>query len=58
MLVPPENRDPANLRAMRQGCHPHDDREHRARTLAETRHAKPGASGRLEFEPYWPRSRT
>lgn len=58
MVIPPGNRDPADLRAMRQGRHPHNHRDHHARTRAETRHAKLEASARLEFEPYRPRSHT
>lgn len=33
----PENCDPANLKAMCQGCHLHYDREHHAATRRETR---------------------
>jgi hypothetical protein len=33
----PENVDPANLRAMCNGCHLHYDREHHAQTAARTR---------------------
>jgi hypothetical protein len=33
----PEHCDPANLRAMCQGCHLHHDREHHAQTRAATR---------------------
>jgi hypothetical protein len=33
----PENCDPANLRAMCQGCHLHYDREHHAETAYRTR---------------------
>lgn len=33
----PENCDPANLRALCQGCHLHYDREHHAETRALTR---------------------
>lgn len=36
----PEHCDPANLRAMCQGCHLHYDREHHAATAAATREAK------------------
>lgn len=36
----PENCDPANLRAMCQGCHLHYDREHHAETRASTRAAE------------------
>lgn len=32
----PENCDPANLRAMCQGCHLHYDRDHHAQTRAAT----------------------
>lgn len=35
----PENCDPANLKAMCQGCHLHYDREHHARTRAATKRA-------------------
>ncbi|WP_028477932.1 hypothetical protein [Nocardia sp. CNY236] len=35
----PENCDPANLRAMCQGCHLHYDREHHAETRARRKHA-------------------
>jgi len=35
----PENCDPDNLRAMRQGCHLHYDREHHAETRKATRAA-------------------
>lgn len=33
----PEHCDPANLRAMCQGCHLHYDRDHHAQTAARTR---------------------
>lgn len=33
----PENCNPANLRAMCQGCHLHYDKEHHAQTAAHTR---------------------
>ena len=33
----PENCDPANLRAMCQGCHLHYDRDHHAQTRKATR---------------------
>lgn len=33
----PENCDPANLRAMCQGCHLHYDRDHHRETAARTR---------------------
>jgi len=33
----PENCDPANLKAMCQGCHLHYDRDHHAKTRAKTR---------------------
>jgi 5-methylcytosine-specific restriction endonuclease McrA len=40
----PENNDPANLRALCQGCHLHYDREHHAQTRARTlREAREGA---------------
>ena len=39
----PENCDPANLRAMCQGCHLHYDREHHAQTAARTRAAAAAA---------------
>jgi hypothetical protein len=35
----PENCDPANLRAMCQGCHLHYDRDHHAETRAATKAA-------------------
>lgn len=35
----PENCDPANLKAMCQGCHLHYDREHHAETAERTRRA-------------------
>lgn len=41
----PENCDPANLRAMCQGCHLHYDREHHAATRAATRAADRAAAG-------------
>ena len=36
----PENCDPANLRAMCQGCHLHYDRDHHAETRKATRAAE------------------
>jgi hypothetical protein len=36
----PENCDPANLRAMCQGCHLHYDRDHHRQTAARTREAR------------------
>lgn len=36
----PENCDPANLKAMCQGCHLHYDREHHAETRKATRAAE------------------
>jgi hypothetical protein len=36
----PENCDPANLRAMCQGCHLHYDREHHARTRHANQHRR------------------
>lgn len=35
----PENCDPANLKAMCQGCHLHYDKEHHAQTAYRTRRA-------------------
>lgn len=43
----PENCDPANLRAMCQGCHLHYDRDHHAETRARTRAAEMEAAGQL-----------
>ncbi|MFJ9234118.1 hypothetical protein ACIRJ3_03925 [Streptomyces anulatus] len=45
----PENCDPANLRAMCQGCHLHYDREHHRQTAAATRRAAREAAGQLAF---------
>ena len=39
----PENCDPANLKAMCQGCHLHYDRDHHAATRAATRRAAAAA---------------
>lgn len=36
----PENCDPANLKAMCQGCHLHYDREHHAQTRAAAKRAE------------------
>lgn len=41
----PENCDPANLKAMCQGCHLHYDRDHHAETARATREAAALASG-------------
>ncbi|MFD4738688.1 hypothetical protein ACFWNQ_15145 [Streptomyces virginiae] len=46
----PENCDPANLRAMCQGCHLHYDRQHHAQTRAATRRAAAEAAGQLTLE--------
>lgn len=46
----PENCDPANLRAMCQGCHLHYDREHHRQTAAATRRAAIAAAGQLTLE--------
>ncbi|MFE6080014.1 hypothetical protein [Streptomyces virginiae] len=46
----PENCDPANLRAMCQGCHLHYDRQHHAQTRAQTRRAAAEAAGQLALE--------
>jgi len=45
----PENCDPANLRAMCQGCHLHYDRDHHRETAARTRAAVIAAAGQLAF---------
>jgi hypothetical protein len=45
----PENCDPANLRAMCQGCHLHYDREHHAETRALTRDREREAAGQGEL---------
>jgi hypothetical protein len=47
----PENCDPANLRAMCQGCHLHYDKEHHRETAAATRRAAAGAAGQLALLP-------
>ncbi|MFW3477218.1 hypothetical protein ACN24M_24540 [Streptomyces microflavus] len=41
----PENCDPANLRAMCQGCHLHYDKDHHRQTAAATRRAAIEAAG-------------
>lgn len=41
----PEDCDPANLRAMCQGCHLHYDRDHHRETAAATREAARAAAG-------------
>lgn len=46
----PEHNDMANLRAMCQGCHLHYDREHHARTRAETWRKARAAAGQLTLE--------
>ncbi|MFM9629412.1 hypothetical protein ACKI10_17515 [Streptomyces galilaeus] len=46
----PENCDPANLRAMCQGCHLHYDRDHHRETAAATRRAAIEASGQLAID--------
>ncbi|WP_424891830.1 hypothetical protein [Streptomyces sp. XH2] len=43
----PENCDPANLRAMCNGCHLHYDRDHHRQTAASTRRAAFEAAGQL-----------
>lgn len=43
----PENCDPANLRAMCQGCHLHYDRDHHRETAATTRRTAVEAAGQL-----------
>lgn len=43
----PENCDPANLRAMCQGCHLHYDRDHHAETRSTTRTLSRAAAGEL-----------
>jgi 5-methylcytosine-specific restriction endonuclease McrA len=43
----PENVDPANLKALCQGCHLFYDREHHAQTAARTRAADRAAAGQL-----------
>lgn len=45
----PEHCDPANLRAMCQGCHLHLDRDHHRETAARTRAAVLAAAGQLAF---------
>jgi hypothetical protein len=45
----PENCDPANLRAMCQGCHLHYDRDHHRETAAATRRAALAAAGQAEL---------
>lgn len=45
----PENCDPANLRAMCQGCHLHYDRDHHRQTRAETRRRAAENAGQLGF---------
>jgi hypothetical protein len=46
----PENCDPANLRAMCQGCHLHYDRDHHRHTAAATRRAAIEAAGQLTID--------
>ncbi|MFD7590663.1 hypothetical protein ACFV84_35095 [Kitasatospora sp. NPDC059811] len=45
----PEHCDPANLRAMCQGCHLHYDRDHHRETAAATRRAAREEAGQLTF---------
>jgi hypothetical protein len=45
----PENCNPANLRAMCQGCHLHYDRDHHAETRAKTQAAALAKSGQLDI---------
>ncbi|WP_329126162.1 hypothetical protein [Streptomyces sp. NBC_01353] len=46
----PENCDPANLRAMCQGCHLHYDKGHHRETAAATRRAAREADGQLALD--------
>lgn len=46
----PEHCDPANLRAMCQGCHLHLDRDHHRETAARTRAAALAAVGQLALD--------
>lgn len=46
----PEHCDPANLRAMCQGCHLHYDRDHHAQTRAATRAAEVDSTHEPLFE--------
>ncbi|MFE5090626.1 hypothetical protein ACFRCI_09520 [Streptomyces sp. NPDC056638] len=46
----PENCDPANLRAMCQGCHLHYDRDHHRESAAATRRAVIEAAGQLALD--------
>jgi 5-methylcytosine-specific restriction endonuclease McrA len=46
----PEDNRSENLRAMCQGCHLHYDREHHARTRAETARAAREAAGQTTIE--------
>ncbi|MCX5522241.1 hypothetical protein OG342_05080 [Streptomyces bobili] len=46
----PENCDPANLRAMCQGCHLHYDRDHHRETAAATRRAAIENAGQLAID--------
>jgi hypothetical protein len=50
----PEHCDPANLRAMCQGCHLHYDRDHHKHTAARTRRAAHAAAGQLALLPAEP----
>jgi 5-methylcytosine-specific restriction endonuclease McrA len=45
----PEHNDPANLRAMCQGCHLHYDREHHAETRAASLRAARAEAGQLDL---------
>jgi hypothetical protein len=45
----PENCDPANLKAMCQGCHLHYDRDHHA----ETRRATKAAALAMQMDALW-----
>jgi hypothetical protein len=56
----PERVDPANLRAMCQGCHLHYDREHHAQTAARTRAeaATAGMDPMFEVAPLFLASRS
>lgn len=47
----PEHCDPANLKAMCQGCHLHYDREHHAQTRAATQRAESaGLAGLFDLD--------
>jgi hypothetical protein len=46
----PEHVDPANLRAMCNGCHLHYDRDHHRQTAAATRRRAVEAAGQLTLD--------